>query len=115
MANLRDQFLCLVGQPGAGIEYMNEFDSYPESVRKRLRNSPINICLACFREMAYRIYTGRERIMSWDIKEKQLLNVIDKIERGDIEQETEDVVNDMSIVQSTYEYEMEVLKWQGVQ
>lgn len=53
--------------------------------------------------------------MSWDINEKQLLNVIDKIERGDIEQETEDVVNDMSIVQSTYEYEMEVLKWQGVQ
>lgn len=41
----RFQGKCFVA--GEGYRWMHNYDSLPEDIRKRLRDSPFNICAAC--------------------------------------------------------------------
>jgi hypothetical protein len=44
-ADDREQVVCLTGD--AGHEWIHCYDSLPPTVRRRLRNSPYDICAAC--------------------------------------------------------------------
>lgn len=46
------QELCLENEPGAGAAYMEAFDELPTIVQHRLRESPLNICVACLQNVA---------------------------------------------------------------
>lgn len=46
-ANDKFQGLCLEQEEGAGRRYMYLYDEFPPEVRKRLQQSPYNLCAAC--------------------------------------------------------------------
>lgn len=39
------QSICL--ESWAGVDFIDDYDAFPEPVRKRLAASPFNICAAC--------------------------------------------------------------------
>lgn len=43
----RFQGLCLMSSSGS--EHMRDYDALPEPIRKRLQQSPFNLCPACVR------------------------------------------------------------------
>lgn len=81
------QELCLENEPGAGAAYMNVFDNLPATVRQRLRESSINICVACLMNAA------RALAHTYDPSPQYYCEIISHFEKGTIHDLRERIQN----------------------
>jgi len=68
------QGTCLVNEDGAGAKYMYDFDQFPKNIRKRISESPFNLCCACV-EMYSQSFEGGNLV-----SDRSYLKVIEMME-----------------------------------